>query len=147
MRRLFLSICVLTIISLGFVKTNAQWMCATVPGSIRYTPSKALETSDVVFTGEIIEVQKGSSADVEKVTFKVKSAWKKEVGETFTLTTYRVSCGFFGEVGEKYLIYVYKRKETFNTNGCTRTRFLGDADKDLKELKEKGEKPIKIHER
>lgn len=146
MKKLFLSVCVLTIIALGFIETNAQCKCATGPGSRYYTPSEALKTSDVVFTGEIIEIQKGSSDDEEKITFKVNSVWKKDVGETFTLITRKVSCGFFGKVGEKFLIYAYKYKETFTTNGCTRTRFLENADKDLEEFEEKGEKPVKKYE-
>jgi hypothetical protein len=100
----------------------------------------------VVFTGEIVEVQQGSAPDEEKIKFKIKSIWKKNVGETFTLTTYRVSCGFFGKMGDEYLIYAYKRKEIFTTNGCTRTRLLQKATEDLKEFEEKGEKPVKIYE-
>ncbi len=146
MRKLFLGICAVAIFALGFVETKAQCMCATVPGSSFYSPSKALETSDVVFTGKITEVQKGSSANEEKVTFKIKSVWKKDVGEKFTLTTHRDSCGFFGKVGDEYLVYAYKRKETFTTNGCTRTNSLENAGEDLKEFEEKGEKPIKIYE-
>lgn len=141
-----MGICVVVIVAFGFSKINAQCDCAIVPGSRHYTPYEALKTSDVVFVGEITEIQKGSIPDEEKVTFKIKSVWKKDVGEAFTLKTYRESCGFFGEVGEKFLIYAYKYKDIFTTNGCTRTRSLENATKDLKEFEEKGEKPIKTYE-
>ena len=86
MRNLFLGVWLVTVIAFGFEKVNAQCKCATVPGSRSYTPSEALKTSNVVFTGEIIEIQKGSTSDEEKVKFKIESVWKKDVGETFTLT-------------------------------------------------------------
>ena len=72
---------------------------------------------------------------------------KKDLGETVTLQTYRRSCGFFGKVGERYLIYAYKLSDNsgLTTNGCTRTRYLANADEDLKEFEEKGEKPLKVY--
>ena len=146
MRKLFLGICVVIITVLGFSKINAQCDCAVVPGSRHYTPHEALKTSDVVFTGEIIEIQKGSVLNEEKIKFKIESVWKIDVGETFILRTYKRSCGFSGKVGDKYLIYAYKDKKTFTTNFCTRTKSLGNASKDLKEFEEKGEKPIKTYE-
>ncbi len=146
MRNLFLGTWVIIIVMFGFSNINAQCKCMVLPGSRDYTPHEALKTSDVVFIGEIVEIQKGSVPNEQKIKFKVKSVWKKDVGETFTLTTYRVSCGFFGKVGDKYLIYAYKRKETFTTNGCTRTRLLDKATEDLKEFEDKGEKPIKTYE-
>ncbi len=146
MRKLFLFIWVVFVIIFEFGKINAQCQCAVVPGGDHYTPHKALKTSDIVFTGEIIEIQKGSTPNEEKVKFKIKSVWKLDVGETITLVTSRTSCGFFGNVWDKYLIYAYKYKDEFTTNGCTRTTSLEKATKDLKEFEEKGEKPIKTYE-
>jgi hypothetical protein len=146
MRKLFLGVWVVIVIVFGFSKINAQCDCAIVPGSRHYTPHEALKTSDLVFIGEVTKIQKGSETDEEKITFEIKSVWKKDVGETFTLKTYRSSCGFFGKVGDKFLMYAYKRKDIFTTNGCTRTRSLAKATKDLKEFEEKGEKPIKTYE-
>jgi hypothetical protein len=145
MRVVFLLVSMVAVFAFGIGEVNAQCRCAVLPGSRYYSSSEALKTSDIVFTGEIVEIVNESSSDEEKITFKVESVWKRDVGETFTLTTYRQSCGFFGEVGEKYLIYAYKRKETFTTNGCTRSRFLDDAAEDLKEFETSGEKPVKIY--
>jgi hypothetical protein len=123
-----------------------QCKCAHVPGSTYLTAHEALKTSDVVFTGEIVEVKKGASADEYGVNFKIKSVWKKDVGESVVLRTYRVSCGFFGEEGDKYLVYAYVREGALTTNGCTRTTPLAKASADLKEFEEKGEKPIKVYD-
>ena len=146
MRRLFLSFWIVIVVVFAFSEINAQCSCKILPGSRKYEPYEALKTSDVVFTGEIIEIQKGSVLNEEKIKFKIESVWKIDVGETFILRTYKRSCGFSGKVGDKYLIYAYKDKKTFTTNFCTRTKSLGNAAKDLKEFEEKGEKPIKIYE-
>lgn len=135
----------LAVLSFGFGEVNAQCKCATLPGSRFYSASEALKTSDIVFTGEIVEIVNESSSKEEKITFKIESVWKRDVGETLTLTTYRQSCGFFGEVGDKYLIFAYKREETFTTHMCTRTKSLDDAADDLKEFETSGEKPVKIY--
>lgn len=146
MRKLFLGVWAVIIIVFGFGKIDAQCMCAFLPGSVRYTAHKAFKTSDVVFTGEIIEIQKGSVRDEEKIKFKVKSAWKKDVGETFVLKTYRRSCGFSVNVGDKYLVYAYKDGKAFTTGFCTRTKLLSKAAGDLKEFEENGEKPVRVYE-
>lgn len=62
------------------------------------------------------------------------------------LRTYRVSCGFFGKKGDEYLVYAYTRDGMYTTNGCTKTTMLATAAEDLKEFKEKGEKPVKVYQ-
>lgn len=147
MRKSFLSIWFVILFAFASNEINAQCSCQIVPGSRKSKPYEAFKTSDVVFIGEIIEIQKGSVLNEEKIKFKVESVWKIDVGENFTLRTYKRTCsGFSGKVGDKYLIYAYKDKKTFTTNFCTRTNFLGNASKDLEEFEEKGEKPIKSYE-
>ena len=130
----------------GANEAISQCKCAFVPGSYRLPAHEALKSSDVVFTGEIVEVKKGVSANQYDVKFKIQIAWKKDVGETIVLRTYKVSCGFFGEKGEQYLVYAYMRDGMLTTNGCTRTEKLDKASADLKEFEEKGEKPVKQYE-
>lgn len=142
------------ILAAGFISTFifganeaiSQCMCAYLPGGYRLPAHEALKSSDVVFTGEIVEVKKGVSSNQYDVKFKIQIAWKKDVGETIVLRTYKESCGFFGEKGEQYLVYAYMRDGMLTTNGCTRTEKLDEASADLKEFEEKGEKPVKQYE-
>lgn len=131
----------------GVNELYAQCACKTLPGSRKYKPHEALKTSDVVFTGEIVEIQKGSTPIEENIKFRIKSVWKKDVGETIILRTYKRSCaGFTGKVGDKLLIYAYKDNKILTTNYCTRTRLLANATEDLREFEQKGENPIKVYE-
>ena len=127
-------------------ESAGQCTCAPVPGSRDLPAYEALRTADVVFTGEIVDVEKGAAAQEYKVKFKIRSVWKKDIGESVVLQAFRVSCGFYGEKAEEYLIYAYVREEMLTTNGCTRTQLLATADEDLKEFEEKGAKPVKVYE-
>jgi hypothetical protein len=113
-------------------------MCIKGPGSRDLPAHEAFKTSEIVFTGEVVDVKKGTSSDEYLVTFKVQIAWKKDVTERVVLRTYRVSCGFFGKKGDEYLVYAYSRDGMYTTNGCTRTATLATAADDLKEFKRKG---------
>ena len=146
MRGIILAAGFISVFIFGSREAVSQCLCAHVPGDARLPAHEALRTSDIVLTGKIVEVKEGTSSDEYEVTFKVQMAWKKDAGESVVLRTYRVSCGFFGKKGEEYLIYAYVRDGMLTTNGCTRTRSLGNASADLKEFEEKGEKPVKIYE-
>lgn len=146
MRKIILVFGFIGVFILGTQEALCQCDCAFIPGSVRFSVQKAFETSDIIFTGKIIEIEKGASPDEYRVKFKVKSMWKKDVGESVILRTYRVSCGFFGKKGEEYLVYAYTQDGMLTTNGCTRTTRLAEAAAELRELEEKGEKPIKIYE-
>jgi hypothetical protein len=146
MRKIILVIGFISVFILGAQEALCQCECAFIPGSVRLSAHEAFKTAEVVFTGEIVEVNKVASSNEYDVKFKVKSVWKKDVGEVVVLRTSRESCGFFGEKGDKYLVYAYTRKDMLTTNGCTRTTKLAEASEDLKEFEEKGEKPINNYE-
>ncbi len=147
MRKITLGIWFIIILIIGAREAACQCTCNPRSPGYRYlTAHEALKTSDIVFTGEIVELKKGEAPDEYEVKFKIKSVWKKDVGESVLLRTYRVSCGFFGEKGEEYLVYAYVREGMLTTHGCTRTALLAKAAEDLKEFKEKGEKPVKVYE-
>lgn len=141
-----LAFCVIGVLIFGEREIAGQCTCAYLPGSKYLSAHEALKTSDVVFTGKIVEVMKGASRDEYDVKFKIDSVWKKDVGESVVLRTHRGACGFFGKKGGEYLIYAYVRKGKLTTHGCTRTRYLADAGEDLKEFEEKGEQPVRVYE-
>lgn len=146
MRKLILGVCFISIFVLGIREVACQCMCAPVPGSRLLTAHEAFKTAEVVFTGEVVESKKGTLPDEYEVRFKLKRVWKKDVGESVVLRTFRHSCGFFGEEGEEFLVYAYTYQDMLTTNGCTRTKYLSEAVADLKEFEEKGEKPIRDYE-
>jgi hypothetical protein len=146
MRRMILAVGFISVFLLGAHEAVSQCTCAMGPGSVRLSAHEAFKTSEVVFTGEVIEVKEGASVNEYEVTFKVQTVWKKDVGEAVVLRTYRGSCGFFGEKGDEYLIYAYTSDGMLTTDGCTRTKGLARASADLKEFEEKGEKPVKTYD-
>src|SRR5688500_13161358 len=97
MRKILLTVWLISICVLSAPEAEGQCKCAySVPGSQYLSAHEALKTADVVFTGEIVEVKKGASAEEYNVKFKIGSVWKKDLEESVVLRTYRVSCGFFG---------------------------------------------------
>lgn len=108
-------------------------------------PLKALNMSDAVFAGKII--------DLDPITFSVSSVWKGAEYETIILLSDATTCGFNFAENKEYLVYAHKpgrsrvsnpliTGEKLTTNICTRTKLLADANEDLQELGE-GKVPTK----
>ena len=87
MSRIILAAGFISAFIFGANKAISQCMCAHVPGSDRLPAHEALKSSDIVFTGEIVEVKEGASSNQYEVKFKIQTAWKKDVGETIVLRT------------------------------------------------------------
>ncbi len=127
--RLFLY-CLL--ICVGYLATNAQCSC-TNPG---ITALEEYAAATVVFTGEVVDVQKSEQGNdggrYETVKIAVDRAWKKNVESTITVT------GADGwKVGTRYLIYGYLNDDnlTYSTGCCcSRTGRLEKAEKDIFEF-------------
>ncbi len=124
----------------------AQCACAN-PGESAYGE---LKRSEAVFVGEVTEVKR--IGPVEKadntefdVTFKIKTVWKTDLPEFFTLKNIGDKVSDFREK-ENYLVYAHiHEKVLFAYLGCcTRTRPLLSAGEDLKEFEERGEKPTRV---
>lgn len=124
--RLFLC-CLL--VGVGYLAANAQCSCAK-PG---ITALEEYAAATVVFTGEIIDIQKSepdkNNRYYETIKIAVDRAWKKNVDSTITVT------GTDGwKVGARYLIYGYLNddKLTYATRGCcSRTGPLEQTGKDI----------------
>jgi len=110
--------------------------CPSVEGS--------LKNADAVFVGKVQRVENSSRfwniwrPERKIVTLKVLYAWKGVSKETTTVTTGVGSgdCGYYFEVGDVVLTYIYADDEygEFSTNICTRTRSITYAKKDLEIL-------------
>jgi len=115
-------------------------------------PKEALNQSDAVFVGRVISVDfpggelGGGSVSV---TLEVSKYWKGVTSGQVIVTTAENSaaCGYVCESadctagfkeGYEYLVYAsdYNSDGSLNTNICTRTRLLSDAQEDLTALGE-----------
>jgi len=106
------------------------------------SPKESLATADAVFSGRAIAAFDGnpgpviSSADPIRVTFQVREVWKGPQQPTLTVQSMRndASCGFSFKLGKDYIVYAESRNGTLDTNICTRTNRITEAELDLKEL-------------
>jgi hypothetical protein len=96
--------------------------------------SQSIMDAKAIFSGKVVEVSH------EKVVFAVEGVWKGKVEEKITLGMNQSSCTYPFEQGETYLVYALKYKDSdfseyrLFTNLCTRTRRLGEAKQDIKNL-------------
>lgn len=118
---------------------QAAHACSCASG---VTPEETFQTSDAVFSGEVVDVSEDYFAPstapglhLGPVTFHVEEAWKGvSEGETVVVHGHgdSASCGmYFGE-GERYLVYAYRTGEAGDgplaTNVCMGTRLLAGAE-------------------
>ena len=107
---------------------------------------RALADSDAVFVGEVVKLDRPSpfksSASLETDTFRVSESWKGPEGGMLEVRTplMGVSCGYPFKVGQEYLVYAYEGKQGIETDGCSQTKPLSEADADL-EVLGAGKKP------
>jgi hypothetical protein len=108
----------------------------------------ALDRSHAVFTGQVISVNEtidwsefslfsGPVMKHFEVVFEVKSAWKgvDETQVSIFTEGWAGGCGIPFQPGTKYLIYAsYWEKNQLETNICTRTTELVNAEEDLQAL-------------
>lgn len=156
MKNLFIGILLVGIIFFG--NTNAYSQC----GSCIYDYFSVYEEfqgSSAVFVGKVIDirkVEKSKNTDTTtntdyyefKVEFEVETAWKKDLPETITVTNIDSKNSHF-KLGESYLVYAYflfRDDKTLRAHRgcCTETKLLSEAEKDLQEFKDNGEKPTNI---
>lgn len=105
-------------------------------------PLDALANSDAVFAGRVVAVVDTNpgphinSADPLRATFQVKTVWKGGAVPTLFVASARngATCGFPFEQGRDYLIYANSRDGVLETNICTRSTFLNQAQADLAAL-------------
>lgn len=102
-------------------------------------PQEALEQSDEVFTGEVVEISEISGQSLS-VRFSVSEVWKGVEQREIEVATPNNSaaCGFSFEEGGEYLVYTNEnmggRGTDTSTGLCSRTADLANAGDDLDAL-------------
>jgi hypothetical protein len=120
--------------------------CVLPQGSQKEIAERALSSSDAVFSGEVVDLQKGTSASrmfgpSDTVTLRVSEAWKGTDQGTLEVSTpsQGSACGYHFEEGQEYLVYAYG-KQDLKVDACGGTTHLSKADEDLA-LLGNGEQP------
>ena len=149
MRRTILTISFVGLSYFGRSEAIAQCTCA--PAYRDITPHNEFKLANVVFIGEVIDIKKAAPDKntghyIETVRFKVSKAWKRDLEPSVFITNKIAGCINGFDEREEWLVYAYQNQDgTLGTYCCcSRTKPLSKATEDLKEFKEKGEKPTNI---
>ena len=124
----------LGICSVFYTVERAIFACdCAAPGK----PKEELQRADAVFVGEVIGSKTENGSQIFE--FKVERLWKGAITKVVSVGSEDGYCRYRFSAGEKYIVYA-RGKETLSTSICTRTKNLGAASEDLKDLGE-GERP------
>jgi hypothetical protein len=138
---------VLTVLGLVVLLPDCASACSCGGGgSQKEIVEWALSHPGAVVSGEVIEVDKGSSSST--VTLQVSEVWKGPQQETLKVYTpsYGAACGYPFKEGQEYLVYAYwgnqgtPPRPGLKVDLCSSTKPLSNAGEDLA-LLGKGEKP------
>ncbi|MDD3283997.1 MAG: hypothetical protein PHZ07_00145 [Patescibacteria group bacterium] len=120
---------------LFFVNTTIVSACSCIQP---LSPEESLKQATSVFVGKVINIDIPKkifieSSDPIKITFEVSQIWKGPNYKIIILTTARdqASCGYPFEQNEEYIVYAYDKENKLNTNICSRTKLLTNAQEDL----------------
>ena len=122
--------------------------CAFV-GSKQEIAKQALSDSTAVFSGEVLDVEKGPplrmlgfNTPSSKVTLRVSEVWKGSGQEALELSTPSQEgvCGYSFKEGQEYLVYAYGKEEPFKVDLCSETKPLSKAGMNLQLLGD-GQRP------
>jgi hypothetical protein len=129
-------------------------ICRCVPSG---SPAKELTHATAVFSGRVDAITRDDSIppldttwsvaqqnawfgrlfEQRHVRLKVLRVWKGKVSETITVVTGGggPDCSYEFEIGAAYLVYAYpSRRGGLYATSCSRTRLLGKAEEDMREL-------------
>jgi hypothetical protein len=105
-------------------------------------PQDAMSEAAVVFAGQVTNVAPAAGdaggPQLIPVTFEVSQVWKGSADAQMTVRTERDSaaCGYPFEAGREYIVYAYLGDNLLQTNLCSRTAPIENADEDLAALGE-----------
>jgi hypothetical protein len=119
--------------------------CAILGNSPEERAEIALKESTAVFSGEVLDVEKGPLTRMlglgfrtpsSRVTLRISEVWKGPQRETLEVSTPSQggACGYSFSEGQKYLVYASGKEETFQTHLCSETKPLSKASADLEAL-------------
>jgi len=117
--------------------------CAILGNSPEERAEIALKESTAVFSGEVLDVEKGPLTRMlgfripsSRVTLRISEVWKGPQQETLEVRTPSQggACGYSFSEGREYLVYAYGKEEPFQTDLCSETKPLSKASADLEAL-------------
>ena len=111
--------------------------CASACSCMGVPIQRYISSSDAVFSGEVVDLQKGTSASrmfgpSDTVTLRISEAWKGTDQGTLEVSTpsQGSACGYAFKEGQEYLVYAYG-KQDLKVDACGGTTHLSKADEDL----------------
>lgn len=99
-----------------------------------------VRNAKVVFSGEVVGINKIPKTRLLLVTIEVKEFWKEILPEEVTITTELGGCGYRFQVGGEYLVFANGSDDGLTTGECLANKLLYKAAEELKVLG-KGGKP------
>jgi TonB family protein len=131
---------ILAIFALLFLCLETAYaQCACAKPNI--TALDEYKDATIVFTGEIIDIQRSERDKqdryYETVKIAVDRVWKENVDSIVTIKYYVYGCVQGWKVGDKYLVYAYMNQDkvTYSTGCCcSRTGKLERSEKDISEF-------------
>ena len=98
---------------------------------------EALQHSDAVFAGRVVDIRYGGERSDNAVTFQVEGVWKGPLARQIRVFTASDDgrCGIGFELGRRYLVYANRDERTLRAGSCSRTQRLNQhAREDLRYL-------------
>lgn len=100
------------------------------------TPAEGLSSSNLVFSGEVTQIEKNESTRFGglEVTLRVKDVWKGAPAEEIKVHTAgnSAACGYPFVVGTTYLVYALNDEaDPMRVSLCSRTAPIENAKEDL----------------
>lgn len=133
----YLSLALLAFSLLCLETVNAQCACS----KRNITALEEFKDATIVFTGEIVDIQRSEADEQERyyetAKIAVDHAWKENIESIVTIKNYVYGCVQGWKVGDKYLVYAYLNKDniTYSTGCCcSRTGRLEKTEKDIIEF-------------
>ncbi|HEX8746697.1 MAG TPA: hypothetical protein VF717_05805 [Pyrinomonadaceae bacterium] len=136
MRSIKLGLTVIVFLLLNF---DVGYACTCAPPP---SVAQSLSQAGAVFSGKVLQVKRvkgrGEQAGLwqVEVIFAVNTSWKgaeRKVLSVFTASQ-SAACGYNFRRGTTYLVYAGESQGKLATTICSRTKRLGDAREDLREL-------------
>ena len=135
-------------LSLVFVAQISVYACSCGDLDIPLSQKVAgwLRSSNAVFSGEAIKLEKIPGTRDLVATFAVDEFWKGDIAPTIEIRTSMdgASCGYDFKIGTSYLVYAFKQPRALTTGLCggNRPRYDKSREDDIKFLG-KGKPPKK----
>lgn len=128
MKKLIYISLVLTIVFVASAEITFACSCMITDEPLETQIQKAFDGSTSVFSGEVVSVEPKDEYTLS-VKIKTLQIWKGEETDEFTVNTANQSamCGYFFEVGKKYLVYANKSGEVLMATNCSRTAIFDEA--------------------